>query len=392
MDQIANTAHPGGGTVTEGQRRLLEMMPELIDCKFPQVRDAIPATNYIDPARYEAELKAVWKGVPVIAAPGALLPEQKSFHQVTIAGMPVLLTRNKKGAVKAFANVCRHRGMKLCTSTKTEHAPRIVCPYHAWTYDLDGKLIGLPRAEVFPGLPKSELSLLELPSCEAGGLIWVGLDPAKEYDFSTVAGELAVDFDALGMGNSYLAHYATFPVKANWKLVMDSMLDSYHVTRLHKDSLAQFSVDSENQIDRIGPHIRNAAHRGNFERKLITDLHDELRWIMVFSYIGFPNGIIVVSPHYISLGVVRPIKVDECAVDYYLLAPRKPETERAEERLRKSMDLMTKVFGEEAYWAAAMCQEGLSSGTMKEVQLGGMEIQIRMFHDAVTACIERADA
>ena len=105
-----------------------------------------------------------------------------------------------------------------------------------------------------------------------------------------------------------------------------------------------------------------------------------------------PRAIIVVSPHYISLGVVRPIKVDECAVDYYLLAPRKPETERAEERLRKSMDLMTKVFGEEDYWAAAMCQEGLSSGTMKEVQLGGMEIQIRMFHDAVTACIERADA
>ncbi len=392
MDQIASNSPSMGGTVTEGQRRLLERMPELADCKFPQVRDAIPATNYIDPARYEAELKAVWKSVPVIAAPSALLPESKTYHQVTIAGMPVLLTRNKDGEAKAFANVCRHRGMKLCTSTKTEKAPRLVCPYHAWTYDLDGKLIGLPRAEIFPGLPKSELGLLELPSREAGGLIWVGLDPVKEPDFSTVEGELANDFDALGMGTSYLAHYATFPVQANWKLVMDSMLDSYHVTRLHKDSLAQFSTDSENQIDRIGPHIRNAAHRSNFERKLITDRHDELRWLMVFSYIGFPNGIVVVSPHYISLGVVRPIAVDQCAVDYYLLAPRKPETKRAEERLKKSMDLMTKVFGEEDYWAAAMCQEGLSSGTMKEVQLGGMEVQIRMFQDAVTDCLERAPA
>ncbi len=375
------------GEVTPGQARLLDAMPELADCRYPQVRDSIPAANYIDPARYAAELEAVWKGVPVIAAPSGLLPDPKSYHQVTIAGMPILLTRNKTGEVKAFANVCRHRGMKLCTSTRTEHAPRIVCPYHAWTYDLDGKLVGLPRAETFPDLPKSQLGLLELPSREAGGLIWVGLDAEKTYDFSTQTGELGEDLTALGLDKAYLYDHTTFPVKANWKLVMDSMLDSYHVTRLHKDSLAQFSVDSENQIDRIGPHIRNAAHRSNFERKLITRKHDELRWIMIFSYIGFPNGIIVVSPHYTSLGIVRPIAVDECAVDYYLLAREKPTTDRAEDRLRRSLELMTRVFAEEDYWAAAMCHEGLATGTLKDVQLGGMEVQIRMFQDAVTDCL-----
>ncbi|MGE4430934.1 MAG: aromatic ring-hydroxylating dioxygenase subunit alpha [Sphingobium sp.] len=389
MDQItSNRPAAEQGEVTPGQQRLLDAMPELADCHYPEVRDTIPAANYIDPARYEAELKAVWKGVPVIAAPGALLPEPKSYHQVTIAGMPVLLTRNKDGVVKAFANVCRHRGMKLCTATDTQKAPRLVCPYHAWTYDLDGKLIGLPRSEIFPGLSKSDLGLLELPAREAGGLIWVGLDAEKTFDFAPVEGELADDLDAIGLSRAYLYDHATFPVKANWKLVMDSMLDSYHVTRLHKDSLAQFSVDSENQIDRIGPHIRNAAHRSNFERAKITRRHDELRWIMVFSYIGFPNGIIVVSPHYTSLGVVRPIAIDECAVDYYLLAHEKPKTDRAEDRLKRSMELMTRVFGEEDYWAASMCQEGLSSGTMKEVQLGGMEVQIRMFQDAVTECLQ----
>ncbi|PTR12550.1 MULTISPECIES: aromatic ring-hydroxylating dioxygenase subunit alpha [unclassified Novosphingobium] len=380
------------GEVTEGQARLLEAMPELADCHYPEVRDSIPARNYIDPARYEAELKYVFKGVPVIAAPAAVLDKPRSHYQVTIAGMPLLLTRNKDGEVKVFANVCKHRGMKLCTSDRTEHGPRIVCPYHAWTFDLDGKLIGLPRAEIFPGLEKSQLGLLELPSRVAGGLVWVGLDPDNPPDFSTVTGELAEDLDALELGDSYCYDHATFPVKANWKLVMDSMLDSYHVTRLHKNSLAQFSVDSENQIDRIGPHIRNAAHRSNFERKLITRKHDELRWIMVFSYIGFPNGIIVVSPRYVSLGVVRPIAVDECAVDYYMLVPEEPTSEKALNGLRKSMELMSQVFGNEDYWAAAMCQEGLSSGTMKEVQLGGMEVQVRMFQDAVTDCLTKHGA
>ena len=387
MDADSTTAPAAGGAVTEGQYRLLAAMPELADCHYPEVRDSIPASNYIDPARYQAEIDAVFKRVPVIAAPAAVLDKPRSYYQVSIAGMPILLTRGKDGAIKAFANVCKHRGMKLCTSTKTEHGPRIVCPYHAWTFDLDGKLVGLPRAETFPGLEKAGLGLLELPSRVAGGLIWVGLDPDNPPDFSDVTGELAADLDAMQMGETYCYDHATFPVKANWKLVMDSMLDSYHVTRLHKDSLAQFSVDSENQIDRIGPHIRNAAHRSNFERKLITRLHDELRQIMVFSYIGFPNGIIVVSPRYISLGVVRPIAVDECAVDYYMLVPEEPKSEKAQNGLRKSMELMAQVFANEDYWAAAMCQEGLASGTMKEVQLGGMEVQIRMFQDAVTECI-----
>lgn len=379
----------GRHKVTPGQARLLAAMPELADCRFPEMRDAIPASNYIDPDRFEAELEAVFRRRPVIAAPAAVLDKPRSHYQVTIAGMPILLTRDKDGVIRAFANVCRHRGMKLCTSARAEYGPRIVCPYHAWTFDLAGALVGLPRAETFPGLDKSGLGLKELPACVAGGLVWVSLDPSGAADFSDVSGELGEDLDAMGLGEAHCYDHATFPVRANWKLVMDSMLDSYHVTRLHKNSLAQFSVDSENRIDRIGPHIRNAAHRSNFERRLVTDDHDELRWIMVFSYIGFPNGIIVVSPRYISLGVVRPTAVDACEVDYYMLAPEAPASEKAHNGLRKSMELMTRVFAEEDYWAASLCHQGLASGVMEEVQLGGMEVQIRMFQDAVSDCLAR---
>lgn len=389
MSDTTETTTRSGGRITDGQYKLLEAMPELEDCRYPEERDSIPASVYVDPERYADEIKAIFKAGPTIAAPSQLIAEPNSYHQMTLAGIPLLLTRNKQGEVKAFANVCRHRGMKLCTAKGTEKAPRLVCPYHAWTYNLDGKLIGLPRSETFPDLAKSDLSLIELPSRDAGGLIWVGLEPDSPPDFSDVTGELAADLDALEMGDAYLYDYATFPVDANWKLVMDSMLDSYHVTRLHKDSLAQFSTDSENQIDRIGPHIRNAAHRSNFERKLISRSHDEMRRIMVFSYIGFPNGIIVVSPGYISLGVVRPIAVDRTEVDYYMLAPAKPDTEKAEDRLRRSMQLMSRVFGEEDYWAAAMCHEGIASGLIDEVNIGGMEVQIRLFQDAVNVRLNK---
>ena len=377
-------------TLTPGQQALLNAMPAIPDIQLPRVRDTIPAANYLDPARFQAEMQAVFRRMPVLAGPSAMLGKPREYLAIDITGMPVLLTRTKEGVVNAFANVCRHRGMKLCQSRDPLGAPRIVCPYHAWTYDLDGRLVGLPRPEIFPGLEKQQLGLVRLPCVEAGGLIWVGLDAGHSPDFTSVTGELAADLDAFNMRNLFLFDKAIFKVNANWKLIMDSMLDSYHVTRLHKDSLARFGVDSENMIDRIGPHIRNAAHRGNFERARITHRHGEMRHMMVFSYIGFPNGILVVSPHYISLGVVRPVAIDRTEIDYYQLYDRPPPDERIAGKMREAFDLMERVFAKEDYWAAEMCDQGLRSGALQEIQLGGMEIQIRMFHDAVNGCLNAA--
>jgi phenylpropionate dioxygenase-like ring-hydroxylating dioxygenase large terminal subunit len=390
MSEHAVDHPPVNDVLTPGQQALLNAMPALADIQLPRVRDTIPASNYTDPSRFEVEMKAMFRSGPVIAGPSALLSKAREYVSIDITGIPVLLTRTKDGEVNAFANVCRHRGMKLCLSQTPIGAPRIVCPYHAWTYDLDGRLVGLPRSEIFPGLAKQELGLIRLPCLETGGLIWVGLDPENPPDFANVRGELAADFDAFNMRHLFLFDEATFKVNANWKLIMDSMLDSYHVTRLHKDSLAGFGVDSQNMIDRIGPHIRNAAHRGNFDRAKITNRHGEMRHMMVFSYIPFPNGILVVSPHYISLGVVRPIAHDRTEVDYYQLYDRPPPDERIAGKMRQAFDLMEQVFAKEDYWAAEMCEQGLRSGMLKEVQLGGMEVQIRMFHDAVNERLSAA--
>ena len=152
MSETVDTPQRTGGRVTDGQYKLLSSMPELADCHYPEERHTVPASVYVDPERFADELKKIFRAGPTIAAPSQLIAEPNSYHQLTLAGVPVLLTRNKEGQVKAFANVCRHRGMKLCTVKGTEKAPRLVCPYHAWTYNLDGKLIGLPRSETFPAL------------------------------------------------------------------------------------------------------------------------------------------------------------------------------------------------------------------------------------------------
>jgi len=376
--------------LTVSQQEALAKMPELEDSAFPHVRETLAAELYTDPGRFEEEKTGVYRTAPVIAAPSALIAEPRSYCQQDIVGMPVLLTRNKEGEVKAFANVCRHRGAKLCASPDAVHGARVVCPYHAWTYTLDGDLIGIPRQETFPGLDKKSLGLTELPCVEAGGLIWVGLDPKSSPDFSVIRGEVGSDLDAVGLGGMRIYDKTTFHVKANWKLVMDTMLDSYHVTRLHKDSLARFFVDAENVIDCMGPHVRAAAARGNFAKNLVTDDFEDVRKIMVFAYTLFPNGIVVVSPDFVSVGILRPIATDRTDVDYYMLTDAPIEDEKMNGKLRRSFDLMKVAFGQEDYWAAELCDQGLRSGTLQEVQLGGMEVQISLFHNAVKQCIQNA--
>lgn len=378
-------------SLTPGQRKALDSLPELKDSVFPQVYETLPAANYTDPVRYETEMREIYRKRPVIIGPSALLPKPNTYFQQEVQGMPVLVTRAQDGTVNAFVNVCRHRGAKLCPSKDPIEGARIVCPYHAWTYRLDGTLFGLPRQETFPGLDKSQIRLTPLPVLEAGGLIWVGLDPTVSTDFSTVQGEIESDLDALGLGGMTVFDKVTFPVKANWKLVMDTMLDSYHVTRLHKDSLARFFVDAQNIIDQIGPHVRAAAARGNFTRSMPCNDFEDARKIMVFAYTLFPNGIVVVSPEFISVGVLRPLANDRTDVDYYMLINSPPADEKTESRLRRSFQLMEQAFGREDYWAAELCDAGLRTGTLKEVTLGGMEVQIALFHNVVNKCLAEAE-
>ncbi len=379
-----NEAQPMKRPLTEGQKRLLHRMPELKDSVFPHVYDTLPADNYINPERFRLEKEAVFHSEPVVAAPSALLETPKSYAKVDIAGVPVLLTRTADGQCRAFVNACTHRGTKLCTKDDAVNGVRISCPYHAWTFALDGRLIGVPRQEIFPGLEKDRLGLKELQCFEGGGIIWVGLSYDNDIDFGSVKGELSEDLAALGLGDMIVYKKATFDVKANWKLLMDSMLDSYHVTRLHKDSVGKFFVDNENVIDRIGPHIRNASARGNFEKSRVTDDFEEVRRIMVFSYTPFPNGILVVSPDFVSFGVVRPVASDHTFVDYYMLANKgEPSTEKMEDKLRRSFELMELTFGQEDYWAAEQCDAGLRSGALDKIHLGGMEIQITMYQDEI---------
>lgn len=195
---------------------------------------SLRAEAYVEPQWLDAELRAVFARTWQWVCHVEKLAAPRSYLAATVAGMPILLVRDREGVLRAFYNVCKHRAHELLTGSGTTRA--IVCPYHAWTYDLTGGLRAARRTDAMDSFDTSQICLDSVQVEEFGGMVYVNLDPAAK-PLAQQAPDLAeeIAFWAPDIAGLTHAKRLTYDVKTNWKNVIDNFLECYHCHVAHKE-------------------------------------------------------------------------------------------------------------------------------------------------------------
>lgn len=319
----------------------------------------------------------------MLAAPG-------DFVTHDLSGVPLLVVRGDDGEVKAFLNVCRHRGTRVEDLPCGNGKRAFVCPYHSWSYARDGHLLGIPHEAGFAGIDKTTRGLVRIPAGEAGGLVWVRASRATseadaELDVRAFLGVLADDLDGFGLGTSHVYAQRTYTKEMNWKLAFDIFLEAYHLRTAHKDSIYGLFFDNLGLVDRIGPHRRNV-----FPKRSIRELAaqpDDVKGSTLRKHANvlfhlFPNTLVLVQPDHAAVFHAFPDGPSRVRFTSYTAVPEPPLTAKA----RAYWDANNAIlYGatDEDFTLGESIQRGLASGANDDVLFGSYEHALTHFHDEI---------
>jgi Rieske 2Fe-2S family protein len=197
---------------------------------------SLPRPFYIDPAFFRLDLELIWGRDWLFAGHDCELPDPGAYFTLQIGDYPVVVVRDLEGRIRAFHNTCRHRGSRVCTADKGA-AVRLVCPYHQWSYNLDGRL--LFARQVADGFDKTKFGLKPVACESVAGYIFVCLADEPE-DFAPFRRLMEPYFAPHRLGEAKLAHESTIVENGNWKLVWENNRECYHCAVNHPELCRTF--------------------------------------------------------------------------------------------------------------------------------------------------------
>ncbi len=225
---------------------------------------SLDAAFYADPAVYDADMAAIFARHWQFAGHECEIPHAGDWFRHDIGRDSVIVARGRDGQVRAFHNVCRHRGARICSAEKGRDQA-FVCPYHAWAYNLTGKLLRDTTAE--HGVPASELGLRPLAMRRVGGLIFVSLadDPP---DFAPAEAVLAPALKPQGLARAKIATVADYEVQANWKVIWENNRECFHCPTTHPEYIrANYDIQLNDPRHEAEISQRTAACAQAWKRK-----------------------------------------------------------------------------------------------------------------------------
>jgi len=208
---------------------------------------------YLDPARHAAERQKLFRETPLVACLSADLPTPGSYRTFDETGVPIVVVRGKDGQVRAFLNICTHRGARLVRQPEGK-ANLLTCWFHGWSFDTTGKLAAATEAERFGDGLCDRDHLVDVPCEERLGLVFVQATPGSTMDVDAHLGDFAQVLELLELDKAERVKAGTLPVASNWKYALDTYGEGYHFAALHKNTLAPHFRNDVTVYDRYGRH------------------------------------------------------------------------------------------------------------------------------------------
>ena len=347
----------------------------------------MPASIYTSTEELAFEQRTILSTRPQLIALASDLPEPSSYVVRDSTGSSIVLTRDADGVAHAFANVCRHRGSRVAEDRGT--TMRLVCPYHAWSYSLDGSLWKVPDNESFPGIEPGSCGLPELPCVEVEGTIWINPtlgSTLSEAEVRSSLGAYVDDLKALDIPGFVHWRQHRFDLNFNWKLLIDTFFEPYHFPVLHRNTVGPIFVSNLCFADSDGLNVREVL-----PRKTIATLSEqpEDEWDLIpqsaIVYYLFPNTVVVVQVDHLETWRIRPVDGDPgrciCELDFYI--PPSTMDDRTLTHWERNWDLTIKTVVEEDFLIMAGAQSNLASGTLDRLTFGRNEPALALFHSAL---------
>ena len=343
----------------------------------------VPVSAYTDQERFQRELKQLFLTRPLILGHATQIPNSGDALVRDWLGLPLITLRDKTGEIGTFLNVCRHRGMRLVQAQGVTALRSLVCPYHQWTYGLNGALRNIPRDESFADIDIPQLGLVALPTAVRQGLIWTQPEGTMDLD-SHLAG-LGSDLETFNMAHLHFCQQHVRTINCNWKLVQDAFLDGYHVTRLHKNTVGPFFPDAVAESDNIGNHIRSAVARNEIADAVGLPQEElDLRHHVTFSYTVFPNAVLIFHPEYTSIISLFPESPDKTVFAHTMLTPQPAASEEQRDHFKRSFELIDQgVFEAEDIFVSVGAQQGMYCGANSDLLFGSLEEAAIRFHEII---------
>lgn len=343
---------------------------------------SVKASSYTDPAIWNLEMERIFKRVPLMVGLSVEIPEPGCFKTMSMLGVPLLITRLEDGSAQVMLNVCSHRGMTL-TTEPCGKSRLFSCPYHKWTYGIDGKLRGVAEPHKFGKVERSELGLTVLASYERGGLIFAALTPGETPDFEGFLAGMIDDVAQKGFENWHFCGKREIH-GANWKVAYDGYLEGYHFAAAHPETINPRTYSNIMHFDAHGPHI----HIGFPQRTIgkLKDVPEEDLWAHEndgydFIRLFFPNVSIFVAPEITQVAQILPgPKPGENTTILYFLKPKAPKDEAEAAENEAMVDFLWSVVDKEDYQLGLQVQRGLEADPQKTLLFGRNERGNQYFH------------